>query len=122
MLTIQQINDKIVTINNLKAKLESVISDVKIESKALIEAIPKAQIPIEVYQDIKDNLDDAFSQVEYAQDNISSAEDSLGDAESELSCANESIETAMITLDKYNDEVNKKVITDEQEGVTDEQE
>ena len=117
MLTIQQINDKIVTINNLKAKLESVISDVKIESKALIEAIPKAQIPIEVYQDIKDNLDDAFSQLEYAEDNISSASSSCDDAESEVQEAKDMIEEAIIILDKYNDEVNKI-----EEGVTDEQE
>ena len=118
MLTIQEINNKLVGVNQLKDRLEKVIKEVKMDSQALIDAIPKAQIPTEVYQGIKDAMDEAFNQLEYAEDNISSASSSCDDAESEVRESKDMIEEAMAILDKYNDEVNKV----EEEGVTDEQE
>ena len=116
MLTIQEINNKLVGVNQLKDRLEKVIKEVKMDSQALIDAIPKAQIPSEVYVGIKDAMDEALSQIDYAEDNLSSAECSINDVISETSNARDNVEEALVKLEAYNDEVNKvEEITDEQE-------
>ena len=106
MLTIKSINDKIVAINKVKAELEEVIEQAQNNAQDLIESIPKAQIPTNVYEDIMGALSEARYSCESARDYVDEAENAINDSQYNISDVVDSIDCAMSHLVTYNDKVN----------------
>ena len=117
-MDIKKVNDTIKEINTLGHQLKTIINGAKDNALELINEIPKAEIPPEEFDAIKQHLVEANNNIDSARSDAENAESDISSAICIMDDASFAISDAINKLVKYNESDSKlsfddKVVIDE---------